>query len=42
MQLFYKEYFKTNDKRTSFLTAKKELMKTHKAPSYWGAFILIE
>lgn len=42
MQLFYKQYLKTKDKKSSFLYAKKELMKTYESPIYWGAFILIE
>jgi CHAT domain-containing protein len=42
MELFYSKYLTTFDKKSSFLYAKKELMKKYNAPYYWGAFILVE
>ncbi len=42
MELFYSKYLTTFDKKSSFLYAKKELMKKYSAPYYWGAFILVE
>ena len=41
MSTFYKKFLETNDIRTSFIDAKKEVRKQFPEPIYWGAFVLI-
>lgn len=41
MKKFYEEWIATNNKQQAFITAKKEIMKTYKEPSLWGAFLMI-
>ncbi|TAE01215.1 MAG: CHAT domain-containing protein [Bacteroidetes bacterium] len=43
MVLFYKEWFKTGDKRLAFSNAKKELRKQERfsKPKYWSPFVMI-
>lgn len=41
MENFYKYWLQSGNKRDAFTKAKKELMKKHPSPKYWGAFIMI-
>lgn len=41
MKKFYEHWIATNNKQQAFITAKKEIMKTYKEPSLWGAFLMI-
>lgn len=41
MTAFYKEYVKSGDKRTAFLSAQRKIRKKYKSPTYWGAFVML-
>lgn len=42
MTLFYKFWFKTNNKQIAFTKAQQKLKKKYKHPYYWGAFVIVE
>lgn len=42
MVSFYTNWLKTNDKRASFINAKKEIKAKYPDPIDWGSFIMIE
>lgn len=41
MTAFYKEYVKSGDKRSAFLSAQRKIRKKYKSPTYWGAFVML-
>ncbi|TAH24393.1 MAG: CHAT domain-containing protein [Cytophagales bacterium] len=41
MMSFYARLLKTNDRRKSFLEAKKEIKSKYKDPIFWGSFVMI-
>ena len=41
MTAFYKNYFKSGNKRESFLEAQRKVKKKYKDPIYWGAFVML-
>lgn len=41
MEVFYKEWLKTGNKRTAFLQAKRTILSEHESPLLWGSFMMI-
>lgn len=41
MNIFYKEWLETGDKRKAFIYAKNKVRDSYDSPIYWGSFIMI-